>query len=72
MISLDIIIKMFFGVDVMLDSALAQLNYISKNLDNISAEELKVKLKELEKEIRESVLYLKKLRWEVLDNITEI
>jgi hypothetical protein len=41
-------------------------------MDELSEEELKEKLKVLEKELRESILTLKKLRLEVLDNITEI
>lgn len=56
----------------MLEQALVNLAFISENLDELSEEELKEKLKVLEKELRESVFILKKLRLELLDNITEI
>jgi hypothetical protein len=56
----------------MLEDALADIIFISSNLDTLSDDELKLKLKNLERELRESVLQLKRLRLEVLDNITEI
>ena len=56
----------------MLEQALANLAFISENLDELSEEELKEKLKKIERELRESVITLRKLRLEVLDNITEI
>jgi hypothetical protein len=56
----------------MLEDALADIIFISSNLDTLTDDELKLKLKNLERELRESVLQLKRLRLEVLDNITEI
>ncbi|UCH88309.1 MAG: hypothetical protein JSV49_08575 [Thermoplasmata archaeon] len=56
----------------MLEQALVNLMFISKNFDSLSEEELKEKLKVLERELRESILHLKKFQIEVLDNITEI
>ena len=56
----------------MLELAIAQLTFISSNLDDLSDEELKQNLKVLEKELRQSILILKKLRLDVLEQITEI
>ena len=56
----------------MLEQAIAQLSYISTNLDDFTEDELKQNLKVLEKELRQSILILKKLRIDVLEQITEI
>lgn len=56
----------------MLEQAIARLSFISSNLDNLSEEELRENLKVLERELRQSILILKKLRLELLDNIVEI
>jgi hypothetical protein len=56
----------------LLESALAQISFISNNYKALSEEELKEQLKILERELMASVLVLKKLRLEVIDNIADI
>jgi len=60
------------GDENLLESALVQLSFISNNFEELSHEELREKLRNLEKELLESIIILKKLRLEVIDNIAEI
>ena len=56
----------------LLESALAQLSFISNNFEELTEKELKEHIKKLERELMESVITLKKLRLEVIDNIADI